>query len=83
MRTLRELPPRRPQPPAPEDSPVRWERMDLDRYEVILEGATVGYIDVVGAVFVALEGTRYARAVEVLQTLDFASAVRAISPRSH
>ena len=42
--------------------------------------ATAGFIDVVGAVFVVLAGPRYDRAVEVLQTLDFALAVDAISP---
>ena len=41
---------------------------------------TVGFIDVVGAVFVVLAGARYDRAVEVLQTLDFAVAVDTISP---
>lgn len=80
MPSLKELPPRRPEPPAPDDSPVRWERIDLDRYEVRAGGATVGFIDVVGAVFVALAGRRYDRAVEVLQTLDFAVAVGSISP---
>lgn len=78
--SLKELPPRRPQPPAPEDSVVRWERIDIDRYEVSTAGSTVGFIDVVGAVFVALAGPRSDRAVEVLQTLDFAAAVRSISP---
>lgn len=80
IRTLRELPPRRPEPPAPDDSAVRWDRVDIDRYEVTVHGSTVGFIDVVGAVFVVLAGTRYARAVEVLQTLDFATAVRRITP---
>jgi hypothetical protein len=41
---------------------------------------TVGFIDVVGAVFVVLAGPRYDRAVEALQTLDFAVAVDAITP---
>jgi hypothetical protein len=75
-----ELPARRPESPAPDDSAVRWERIDIDRYEVSTTAATVGFIDVVGAVFVVLAGARYDRAVEVLQTLDFALAVDAISP---
>jgi len=78
--SLRELPPRRPQPPAPADSAVRWERVDADRYEVQVLDATVGYIDVVGAVFVVLAGPRYDRAVEVLQTLDFDKAVDTVCP---
>jgi hypothetical protein len=77
--SLKELPLRRPEPPAPEDSDVRWERIDIDRYEVRARGTTVGFIDVVGAVFVVLAGSRYSRAVEVLQTLDFATAVASIS----
>ncbi|HKP05838.1 MAG TPA: hypothetical protein VJU58_01170 [Microbacterium sp.] len=80
MPSLKELPPRRPEPPAPDDSPVRWERIDIDRYEVRTSETTVGFIDVVGAVFVVLAGARYDRAVEVLQTLDFAVAVDTISP---
>lgn len=80
VRALKELPPRRPEPPAPEDSAVRWDRVDVDRYEVRAHGATLGFIDVVGAVFVVLAGARYDRAVEVLQTLDFATAVGSIRP---
>ena len=80
MPSPKELPARRPEPPAPDESAVRWERIDIDRYEVSAAGATVGFIDVVGAVFVVLAGPRYDRAVEVLQTLDFPLAVDAISP---
>lgn len=78
--SLRELPLRMPEPPPPQDSVVRWERVDVDRYEVKVSGATVGFIDVVGAVFVVLRGARYDRAFEVQQTLDFASAVESICP---
>lgn len=80
MRSLRDLPPRRPAQPAPEDSSVRWERIDVGRYEVRADGTIVGFVDVVGAVFVALAGPRYDRALEVQQTLDFATAVRAVTP---
>ena len=80
MPTVKQLPPRRPEPPAPDDSAVRWERIDIDRYEVRTSETTVGFSDVVGAVFVVLAGARYDRAVEVLQTLDFAVAVDTISP---
>ncbi len=80
LRSLKELPTRRPEPPAPRDSVVVWERIDVDRYEVLVHGTTVGFVDVVGAVFVALAGPRYSRAVEVLQTLDFAVAVDAVAP---
>jgi hypothetical protein len=43
-------------------------------------GATVRYIDVLGAVSVTLQGPPYDRALEVLQTLGFASAVQSINP---
>lgn len=80
MSSLKELPTRRPEPPAPSDAEVHWERIDVDRYEVMVRDVTVGFIDVVGAVFVVLAGSRYDRAVEVLQTLDFPAAVDAIAP---
>lgn len=80
LRSLRELPLRRPEPPAPEHAAVQWERVDVDRYEIRAAGATVGFVDVVGAVFVALAGPRYDLAVEVLQTLDFTTAVHAVVP---
>lgn len=79
--SLKELPTRRPEPPAPEAAAVQWDRLDVDRYRVTVGGDAVGFIDVVGAVFVVLAGCRYDRAVEVLQTLDFAAAVRRLSPR--
>lgn len=81
MRSLRELPTRRPEPPAPDDAAVQWARIDLDRYEIRSASGTVGFIDVVGAVFVVLAGRRYDRAVEILQTLDFTSAVEALASR--
>jgi hypothetical protein len=75
---LRELPTRRPQPAAEAGTPIQWELVDLDRYAVRDRGRVVGFIDVVGAVFVALGGTRYYRATELLQTLDFDTAIAAL-----
>lgn len=75
---LRELPTRRPQPAAEAGLPIQWELIDLDRYAVRDHGRTVGFIDVVGAVFVALRGCRYDRATELLQTLDFDTAIMAL-----
>jgi hypothetical protein len=54
---------------------VIWERIDTDAYAVTVDGATVGFIDVVGPVFVSLAGHRYDRAEEIAQTLVFARAV--------
>lgn len=63
-----------------DDGAVRWERIDIDRYVVRAAGATAGFVDVVGQVFVVLAGSRYDQAVEVRQTLDFAAAVATIAP---
>ncbi|MDN3494933.1 hypothetical protein QL996_03255 [Planococcus sp. APC 4015] len=74
--TFRQLPTRRAvAEPAPSVSP-RWTLIDLDRYEVHHRGATLGFIDVVGAVFVVLAGPHHAIAVEVAQTLVFDDALR-------
>ncbi len=67
-------------PPAPVEIP--WTRIDLDLYEVAREGFIVGYVEVVGSVFVALGGTRYDRAVEVAQLSTFHAAVEAVLRRS-
>ncbi len=75
--TLRQLPTRHPEP-ADDDSAVRWEIVDVDRYEVREGEVVLGYIDVVGAVFVALSGRWYAAAVEVTQTLRFDEAVQTL-----
>jgi hypothetical protein len=72
---LKHLAPRRPADPAPVGAPVRWDLIDMDRYEVRSGSHTVGFIDVVGAVFVVLGGDRYDRATEVAQTLVFGRAV--------
>jgi hypothetical protein len=79
--SLRQLPMRRlPDPPAV-SSPVQWTRVDLDRYEVRVGDRTIGFIEVVGAVYVVLEGRRYDRAVEILQTLVFDDALGALERR--
>ncbi len=67
-------------PTAPVEIP--WTRIDLDLYEVASEGYIVGYVEVVGSVFVALGGTRYDRAVEVAQLLTFHAAVEAVLRRA-
>jgi len=66
-------------PPALTEIP--WTRVDLDLYEVAREGYVVGYVEVVGAVFVALGGPRYDRAVEISQHLTFHAAVDALVRR--
>jgi hypothetical protein len=57
---------------------VPWTRIDLDLYEIARADLIIGYVEVVGPVFVALGGTRYDRAVEVSQELTFHAAVDAV-----
>ncbi len=62
-----------------DDSIMSWTLIDLERYEVRRAGAIVGYVDVVGHVFVALVGLRYDRATEVAQTLTFRTAIEIVA----
>ncbi|WP_019179987.1 hypothetical protein [Microbacterium yannicii] len=79
--SLKQLPMRRlPDAPAP-SAHLKWARVGFDRYEVRLDGGVIGYVEVVGAVYVVLEGHRYDRAVEILQTLVFDDALSALDPR--
>ncbi|MDQ1124728.1 hypothetical protein [Microbacterium trichothecenolyticum] len=68
--------------PAATFTEIPWTRIDLDLYEVARDGYIVGYVEVVGAVFVALGGTRYDRSVELSQHLTFHAAVDALLRRS-
>jgi hypothetical protein len=79
---LKQLAPRRPADPSSPDGDVRWERVDVDRYRVVSAGCPVGFVEVVGAVFVVLSGDRYDRAVEVAQTLLFERAVDVLVPKA-
>lgn len=82
--SLRRLPDRRPAEDEPTTTrAVQWERVDFDRYEVRVDATTVGHVEAVGAVFVALRGADYARSVEVLQTLLFDHAVEALATRPY
>lgn len=77
--SLRQLPTRRPVGPSTPSSSLQWEVVDLERYAVRAGAETLGFIDVVGAVFVVLLGARYDRAVEVMQTLVFDEALAALA----
>ncbi|MFZ8758518.1 hypothetical protein ACO03V_13965 [Microbacterium sp. HMH0099] len=65
-------------PIGPAITEIPWTRVDLDLYEVASGGYIVGYVEVVGSIFVALGGPRYDRAVEVAQHLTFHAAVDAV-----
>jgi hypothetical protein len=58
-------------PVAAETPTLRWERIAPERYRALRGEECVGFVDVVGAVFVVLAGSRYDRAEEIAQTLDF------------
>lgn len=68
--------------PATAISEIPWTRIDPDLYEVARAGEVCGYVEVVGAVFVALGGARYDRAVEISQHLTFHSAVDVLVRRA-
>ncbi|MCG7414453.1 MULTISPECIES: hypothetical protein [Microbacterium] len=73
--------PRHPLVHTPASPPVRglvWELIDLDCYAVGRDGVALGFVDVVGRVYVSLAGARYCRAVEVAQSLSFERAVAAV-----
>lgn len=52
-----------------------WELVDLERYEVRVGGAVLGYIEVVAPLFVVYLGCRFAKAVEIAQLHAFDEAV--------
>lgn len=56
---------------TPDVLDLRWERIAPERYRALRGEECVGFVDVVGAVFVVLAGARYDRAEEIAQTLDF------------
>jgi hypothetical protein len=58
---------------------LRLERTGFDSYALCVEDSTVGFIDIVGRVYVAYLGPRADRAVEIAQALDLPSAVRRIA----
>jgi hypothetical protein len=80
VETLKSLPPRRPVDDSTNPGGLSWELVDILRYRVFKSRDTVGFIDVVGAVYVVLEGERYDRALEVAQTLIFDAAIAALTP---
>jgi hypothetical protein len=55
------------------------ERMSPSILKVSLDDRTLGFVEHVGRVYVALEGAHYDRAVEVAQSLDVAHAARALA----
>jgi hypothetical protein len=68
-----------PSVPQADGPPIAWTLIDLERYEVRRGADVVGYVDVVGRVFVAMVGPRYDQAIELAQRLDFATAVSALA----
>ncbi len=56
---------------TPEAPVLCWECIAPERYRAVRGDECVGFVDVVGTVFVVLVGSRYDRAEEIAQTLDF------------
>jgi len=77
--SLEGLPSRRPPAPSSVPSSLQCEQVGLDRYVVRRGARTLGFIDVVGAVFVVLAGPRHSHAVEFAQTLVFEDALGALN----
>jgi hypothetical protein len=72
-----DIPTRTPWTPPPLRRPLHADclRVDADRYEVRFGDRVIGYIEVVGPVFVVLAGSRHDHAVEIAQSLLFDLAV--------
>ncbi|QCQ16737.1 hypothetical protein [Microbacterium sp. RG1] len=68
---------------APDVEELRWERIAPERYRALRGEDCVGFVDVVGAVFVVLAGSRYDRAEEIAQTLDFDQVTALLDGSSH
>lgn len=64
--------------PQATSATIEVRSIGQERLRVELGGEVVGFIDVVGTVYVALHGNMYPYAVEIAQTLDPDSAARAI-----
>jgi hypothetical protein len=60
--------------------PIRWEllRIEEDLFAILVSNEVIGFVQRAGHIFVALSGSREARAVEVGQTLGFDEAVRLV-----
>jgi hypothetical protein len=59
----------------------RYERVDLDRYVVLHDGA-VGYVEHVHPVFVCYVGHPYPHSEEIAQVHDFHNAVKTVLHRA-
>ena len=81
--SLEGLPSRRPPAPSSAPSSLQCEQVGPDRYIVRRGTRTLGFIDVIGAVFVVLAGPRYSHAVEFAQTLVFEDALAALNGDGH
>jgi hypothetical protein len=75
-----EVSPRNAAAPASAPEPL-YERVDLDRYVVLHDGA-VGFIEHVPPVFVCYVGEYYPNAEEVAQVHDFHDAMKTVLHRA-
>lgn len=64
--------------PPPRSGLAVYRSLRPDLIEVVIGHRTVGYLEVVGNLFVALRGERYDRAVEVAQSMSIQVAHAAL-----
>lgn len=64
---------------TPDHDALALERITPSLVRVRRGDLTIGFVEHVGRVYVALAGERYDRAVEVAQTLDVSHAARALA----
>lgn len=64
---------------TPDHGTLALERIAPSLVRVRRDGHTLGFVEHVGRVYVALAGEHYDRAVEVAQSLDVSHAARAIA----
>ncbi|RUR03300.1 hypothetical protein [Labedella endophytica] len=64
---------------TPDHEALALERIAPSLVRVRRDGRTIGFVEHVGRVYVALAGEYYDRAVEVAQTLDVSHAARALA----
>jgi hypothetical protein len=65
--------------PITSSDDLRLERTGFDSYAVCRDDTTLGFVDVVGRLYVVYRGVRADHAVEIAQVHDLPSAVRLLS----
>jgi hypothetical protein len=72
------VPPRSAEAPPARRRLAAYRTVRPDLVEVVVGGSTIGYIEMVGSLFVSLKGSRYDLAVEVAQSMSIEVAHTAL-----